>query len=272
MSIGAVNNATAFNVYTNYTQANSAMKENMSNLSEGRKGVEQDPAGVSISERMQLTIGGTNMARQNLENGISVMQTADSWMQKMNDILTRMNELAVEAVDDTKGSQDRANLQTEFGELQEELDRIVSTASFNQQNLLDGTLSSAVLQIGAEQGQTMNIGIQDMNGVVSSVTASGTTISTVSQASAAIGHILTAVDDVSEQRAELGGQMSRMESTISGLMTNENNIRAAESKIRDIDMAREASEKAQNQALNQVGNAMLAQANQLPSQVVQLLR
>jgi len=272
MGIGAINNTTAFDVYKDYVNADNALKKNMSDLSSGRKGVGDDPAGVSISERMKTTIEGTSMARQNVQNGISVMRTADGWMQQMNDILVRMKELSVEAVDDTKSSQDRSNLQTEFKQMQDELQRIVDSAKFNGKNLLDGNLSGAKLQIGPSTGETLTINVTDMNAVISGAIASGTTVSTVGGASAAIGAIQNSVDLVSEQRAELGGQMSRMETTIGGLLDYESNIQAAESKIRDVDMAKAATEKAENQALTQVGNAMLTQANQLPSQVVQLLR
>lgn len=272
MAISAVNNTTAFSAYTDYARNDANLKNSMELLSTGRKGVSEDAAGVSISERMRSMIGGTDMSRQNIENGVSVMQTADGWLQKTNDMLTRMRELSIQAIDDTKASADRANLQTEFEQLQTEMASIINTASFNGKKLLDGGLSSAVLQIGANSGETMTISIDDMNSVLSAVIAASTAVASIGAASSATSTIESAVDAVSSERATIGGQISRMESRISGLLSYENNIRAAESKVRDVDMAQESANMAQQRAMSQVSNAMLTQANSLPNQVIQLVQ
>jgi flagellin len=268
MSVGTANNATAFSVYTNYVASSSNLSKSMNRLATGIKSVVDDGAGVGISERMRSQARSTAMARNNVENAISVMQTADGWMQRISDMLGRMHELAVESNDATKTNADRSNIEAEFNALKQEVNRIVTdSAKFNGKGLLNGSISGNT-QVGADQGQVINLTITDMTSVNLSITG----VTTASAAAFNITKLQAQIDVVAQARAAVGGLQSRLENTRSGLLTYEDNIRSAESKIRDVDAARESSELMKYQILSQVGNAMLAQANQLPAGIVQLLR
>jgi flagellin len=271
MAVGTVNNPTAFSVYSNYSSSSTSLQKSMSRLSSGVKSVVDDGAGVGISERMRSQADSTSMARNNVENAISVLQTADGWMQEVNDTLSRMHELAIESNDATKTDTDRTNINAEFGQLQEEITRIVSTAAkFNGKNLLDGTMNTAT-QVGADSGQTITLKVDSLASVTQMISNASGGVATASAAVDQISKLQTQIDNVSKARASVGGLQSRFEHTRSGLLTYEDNIRAAESKVRDVDMARESSEMTKSQILTQVGNSMLAQANQLPQSVLKLL-
>jgi flagellin len=267
MAVGTINNSTAFSVYTNYSASAMKLEKSMGRLSSGTKSVVDDGAGVGLSERMRSQAGSTAMARQNVDNAISVLQTADGWMQEISDTLARMHELAIESNDATKTATDRGNIGAEFSQLKAEIGRIVDgAAKFNGTNLLNGSMNTTT-QVGADSGQTITLAITNLSAIVDSVSG----VSTAAKASTMITQIQTQIDNVSKARASVGGLQSRFEHTRSGLLTYEDNIRAAESKIRDVDMARESSKMTQNQILSQVGNAMLAQANSLPQGILSLL-
>jgi len=312
MSLNISNNTTAFNVLSSYTSNMVGLKKSMSRLSRGTKEVSDDPSGIGISERMRSQIRASGMARNNVENGISLIQTADAWMQRINDMLGRMHELAVEANDGTKTSIDKTNIQGEYKELQDEIARITSkstsAAKFNGLYLFRGGNGNAVtagdgvgsgkltVQVGSDVDQEMTVTLADLQvtnsaaiGTVHvytystnhSVTGSthtavswGSVIDSVKSSVAStnvVGMLQSAIDHVSNSRSRLGAQQSRFEQTRNGLLAHEDNMRAAESKIRDVDVARESTELAKYQVLTQVANAMLTQANQLPASATRLL-
>lgn len=283
MAVSAVNNTAAFTVYVNYARNSDELKRAMGRMSTGTKSVVDDPSGIAISERMRSQAEGTAMARNNVENAVSLLQTADGWLQKVSDMISRMSELAVSARDGTKTSSDIANVQTEFEALQDEIKRITENAAkFNGRGMLDGTLASGVTtQIGADTGQTIELSIDDLrSNATTDVDPGGGTVEwgsiidsgKMSVTSApTLNALVLAINHVANTRASIGAQQSRLTQTFSGLLTYEDNLREAESKIRDVDMARESAEMTKYQILTQVSNAMLAQANQLPSQVLQLL-
>jgi flagellin len=268
MSVGAMNNPTAFSVYTNYAASTSKLSQSMGRLATGVKSVVDDGAGVGISERMRSQARSTAMARSNVENGISALKTADGWMQRMSDMTSRMHELAIEAMDATKTSTDLTNINAEFTQLGDEVERVrTSAAKFNGANLLDDSFG-AKTQVGADSGQTINLSVGTLDHVAS-VTDLAT--DTRANASTAMVTLNNAINGLATARARVGGLQSRLSHSRAGLLSYEDNIRSAESKIRDVDMARESSEMSKQQILSQVGNAMLAQANQLPGGVLQLL-
>ena len=289
MSVGAISNPTAYTVYSNYAQSMERLDRSMGRLSSGTKGVADDGAGVAISEGMRSQARGTAMARSNVDNGLSMLQTADGWLQEVNNILGRMHELSIEAGDASMTQSDRGNIQSEFTQLQQQLKDIGDkNAKFNGKNLFStGFATGATTQIGADAGQTMTITLANLKSdaatsmgtnnwsnllePTSIFLSAGTQASSLDGMDRSINRIQEAIDFITTTRASIGGQMSRLEHTRSGLLTYEDNIRAAESKIRDVDMAKESSNMAKEQILTQVGNAMLAQANQLPSGIVQLL-
>ncbi len=266
-------NISALNTYRQLTVNITAGGKSLEKLSSGyrinRAG--DDAAGLAISEKMRGQIRGLEMASKNAQDGISLIQTAEGALNETHAILQRMRELAVQSATDTNTDEDRAELQKEVVQLLSEIDRIASDTEFNTKKLLDGTLSGAIFQIGANEGQTTTLTIGDMSTAGSGLDISGVDISTQSGASEAITTIQGAIDTVSSERAKLGAIQNRLEHTINNLGTAAENLTASESRIRDVDMAKEIMEFTKNSILQQAAQAMLAQANMQPQGVLQLL-
>ena len=229
-----------------------------------------DAAGLAISEKMRSQIRGLNKASSNAEDGISLVQTAEGALNEAHDILQRMNELATQAANDTNTSNDRTAIQHEMDQLTSEIDRIQSTTQFNTMNLLDGTFTGKNLQVGALSGQSIAISIANMDS--NSLNISGLTVDSFSNAGDAMSKVQSAIDQVSAQRAELGAIQNRLEHTIKNLDTTSENTSAAESRLRDTDMADEMVTYSKNNILQQAGQSMLAQANQQSQGVLSLLQ
>ena len=228
-----------------------------------------DAAGLAISEKMRSQVRGLDKASTNAQDGISAIQTAEGALNETHSILQRMNELATQAANDTNTSQDRSQIQLEMDQLVSEIDRIQSTTQFNTQNLLDGSFTSKNLQVGALSGQSITLNISNMN--ASSLGVSGVTVSSFSAAGETMSKVQAAIDKVSTQRATLGAVQNRLEHTIANLDTTSENTSAAESRIRDTDMAKEMVSYSKNNILAQAGQSMLAQANQSNQGVLSLL-
>jgi len=306
------NNVPAFGVWVNYSASVSNMRNSMGKLSSGLriKTAADDPAGLAISERMRSQIRNSGMAAQNIQNSIAYMRTADSWMQKIHDMLHRMNKLAVAANDGTKTQTDRDNLQVEFENMQAEIIRIttgsLARGKFNTANLFQGN-TGLVTQVGADPGQlfcgasislhrgsTSAIGetkinfscgqftvgatvdvtwASVLNGGANATSAfnGGITIGSQADAMKATAVLKLAIDHVSNKRAVMGAEASRLGHSLEGVRTYQENMMGAESQIRDVDMALESTMFMKYQILTQVGTAMLAQANSLPQSVMQLI-
>lgn len=230
-----------------------------------------DAAGLAISEKMRRQIKGLTQASANAQDGISCVQTAEGALAEVHDMLQRMNTLAVQASNDTMTSADRGYLDSEVQALKSEIDRVASTTTFNEQNLLDGSFTGKNLQVGAEKGQFIAISIGSMN--TTGINISGVTISGTNNSGAqeAICSIKTALASVSKMRSDLGAVQNRLEHTIKNLDNVVENTTAAESQIRDTDMATEMVRYSNNQILAQAGTSMLAQANQSNQNVLSLL-
>jgi flagellin len=265
-----LNNAPAFSVWKSYTSNVKNLRSSMSRLSSGMKieTAADDPAGLAISERMRSQARNSASAAQNIENAMSYAQTADSWMQKLHDIMGRMGELAVSANDGTKSSTDLAQLDKEYQQMGAEVTRIQGAAKYNGTAIFGGSALS--VQIGPDNGQTFSISAIDMAGATG--TAVGNNITDAASAATAITNTGAAIDSISGLRATLGSQSARMKHTLEGVRTYEANIRSAESQVRDVDMAKEATDFSKYQILSQVGTAMLAQANSLPQGVLRLIQ
>ncbi len=253
---------------TTSTQAKSTEK-----LSSGYKvnRAADDAAGLAISEKMRRQIKGLTQASSNAQDGISCVQTAEGALAEVHDMLQRMNTLAIQASNDTMTTADRSYLNQEVQALKSEINRVASTTTFNERNLLDGTFSNKNLQVGAEAGQFISITINGMSAAsigIGSVSVSG---STNANAQTAISSIKTALASVSSQRADLGAIQNRLEHTIKNLDNVVENTTAAESQIRDTDMAKEMVTFSNNNILAQAGTSMLAQANQSNQNVLSLL-
>lgn len=299
------NNIMALNAHrqlaTNQTNASKSMERLSSGMRINRAG--DDAAGLAISEKMRGQIRGLKQAMRNAQDGISLIQTAEGALNETHAILQRMRELATQAATDTNTETDRKEIQKEINQLLDEIDRIAQQTEFNTQKLLNGSFSGKIFHIGANSGQNMSITIGDMGtsalgtvgatsgtggdasggsvGVVTSigdlkvdnVDSSGASggVLTQSGANAAITVINDAIEQVSAERSKLGAIQNRLEHTIANLGTSAENLQAAESRIRDLDMAEEIMAFTKNQILQQAATAMLAQANMAPQSVLQLL-
>lgn len=249
-----------------------------------------DASGLAVSEKMRSQIRGLRRAEWNVEDGISFIQTAEGYLGETQSILQRLRELAVQASNGVYSTDDRTLIQVEVSQLVDEIDRISSHAQFNGMNILTGRFArqtgentvtaSMWLHLGAnmDQRRRMYIGTMSSQGlglknvIGPSFAATFISISTPANANRAIGAIDEALMKVSKQRADLGAYQNRLEYAAKGLMAGYENMQAAESRIRDTDMAEQMVNFVKNQILVQSGTAMLAQANTTPQSVLQLLR
>lgn len=255
----------------NTVNAGKSMEKLSSGLRINRAG--DDAAGLAISEKMRGQIRGLEQAGRNAQDAISLIQTAEGALNETHSILQRMRELAVQASNDTNSETDRDAIGKEITELKKEINRIASQTQFNTKNLLTGSASSLTFQIGANNDQTISLSIATMTVTGLSVDSVSITKSTsASSITGMIETIDTAINEVSTERAKLGAYQNRLEHTIANLGTSAENLTAAESRIRDVDMAKEMMAFSKNNILAQAAQAMLAQANQQPQGVLQLLR
>lgn len=265
-------NIAALNTHRQLNAANSGQAKSMEKLSSGlrinRAG--DDAAGLAISEKMRGQIRGLDMASKNAQDGISLIQTAEGALNETHAILQRMRELAVQGGNDTNVTADRGAIQDELNQLMSEIDRIATTTEFNTQNLLGGSFSGT-FQIGANDGQVINVAISAMDTTGLGINT-GISVGTNAAASDSISALDAAIASVSKQRSQLGATQNRLDHTINNLGAASENLTAAESRIRDVDMAKEMMEQTKQSILAQASQAMLAQANQQPQGVLQLLR
>ena len=265
-------NLTAMNTNRQLGITNNAQAKTTEKLSSGyrinRAG--DDAAGLSISEKMRSQIRGLNKASTNAQDGISAIQVAEGALNETHSILQRMNELATQAANDTNTDKDRDAIKAEIDQLVSEIDRIQSTTQFNTMNLLDGKFTGKNLQVGALEGQNIAISIGNMN--ATSLGVKSLSVSNNAAAGKTMTAVQSALEKVSTQRSELGAIQNRLEHTIANLDTTSENTQAAESRIRDVDMAKEMVEFSKNNILAQAGQSMLAQANQANQGVLSLLQ
>ena len=264
-------NLSAMNTNRQMGVVTSALQKSTEKLSSGYKinRAGDDAAGLSISEKMRSQIRGLNKASDNAQDGISLIQVAEGALNETHSILQRMNELATQAANDTNTSTDRGAIQKEINQLTSEIDRIRSTTQFNTQNLLDGNFKNKNLQVGSLKGQKITLSIDNMD--ATSLSVNSLDVTSFGAAGSAMEKIQKAIDSVSDQRSELGAIQNRLEHTINNLDTTSENTSAAESRIRDTDMAEEMVQYSKNNILSQAGNSMLAQANQQTQGVLSLL-
>lgn len=269
-------NITALNTYRQYNTANNAQAKSMEKLSSGMRinNAADDAAGLAISEKMRGQIRGLNQASRNAQDGVSMIQTGEGALNETHSILQRVRELAVQSSSDTNTADDRAEIQKEVDDLVSEVDRISGDTEFNTQKLLNGeggTSGTFTFQIGANKDQTIDVTFASMK--ASDLGIDGLDLGTdASTSSTAIETIDDAIKKVSDERAQLGAKQNRLEHTINNLNASSENLTASESRIRDVDMAKEMMEQTKNSILSQASQAMLSQANQQPQNVLQLLR
>lgn len=265
------------------------LEKNMEKLSSGyrinRAG--DDASGLAVSEKMRSQIRGLTQASQNAQNGISFIQTTEGYIQESQDVIQRLRELAVQASNGIYTDEDRTYIQIEVSQLVDEIDRIASQAQFNGMNLLTGRFArsdrgvntvtaSMWFHIGANMDQREQVFIATMTaealGLRSTRDQEIIKLTTPDNANSTIGTLDEALKVLNKQRADLGAYQNRLEHAIRGLDVGAENLQAAESRIRDTDMANETVGYTKNQILSQAGTAMLAQANQRGQAVLQLLQ
>jgi flagellin len=232
-----------------------------------------DTAGMAVSEKLKNQVRGLNQAQRNAQDGISLIQTAEGALTETHSILARMRELAVQAANDTLNNSDRANLEAEFTQLKAEVTRIAGASQFNGIVLLNGANASLTLQIGANNGNTLAVTLTNNDAAALAIdTAARASVTSLAVAATTITSIDAAINTVSTNRANLGSVQSRLESVGRSLAVASENTAAANSRVADADIASSMSELVRAQILQQAGISVLAQANQAPALVLQLLK
>jgi flagellin len=274
-------NIASLNAQRNLNASQSALATAMQRLSSGMRvnSAKDDAAGLAIAERMNSQVRGMNVAIRNANDGISLSQTAEGALSKVGDALQRMRELAVQARNSTNSSSDRDSLNKEFRELQSEISRVLSGTTFNGKHILGADATALDFQIGA------NTTTDDLITVTTANMSQATDVTTVTSSTAVIdatassGAIATVIDNIdvaldtiNNSRATFGATQSRFDAIISNLQQSVENQAAARSRIMDADFATETAAMSRAQILQQAGTAMVAQANQLPQQVMRLLQ
>ena len=280
-------NLNSLNAQRNLGTSQSSLAMSMQRLSSGLRvnSAKDDAAGLAIAERMTAQVRGMSTSVRNANDGISMAQTAEGALGKVSDSLQRMRELSVQAANATNSDSDKNSLDKEFGELAKEIQRVLGGTSFNGQHMLGADAKAFQFQVGANTSSNDAIDITSTNlttdATITAVAGTDNTgagravidsTATAASIKTVIDNIDLAISTVSDQRAVMGASQSRFDSVIANLQTSVENQTAARSRIMDTDFAAETANLSRSQILQQAGNAMVAQANQLPQQVLTLLR
>ena len=260
-------NVNSLNAQRSLSGSQMSLATSMARLSSGLRinSAKDDAAGLAIADRMNAQVRGINVAIRNANDGISMAQTAEGALSTVTDALQRMRELAVQAQNGTNSTSDRANSDTEYQALSQEITRIAAQTKFNGSAIIGASAGAQVFQVGANNGDTLNI-------TTTTVTTVGGSLTTAANASTAVAALDTALDTITTSRASYGAAMNRFGLAISNLAISGENQSAARGRIMDADFASETANLSRAQILQQAGTAMVSQANQLPNQVMALLR
>ena len=273
-------NLNSLNAQRNLSTSQSALATSMQRLSSGMRvnSAKDDAAGLAIAERMQSQVRGMNVAIRNANDGISMSQTAEGAMGKVADSLQRMRELAVQSANGTNSDSDKDSLNLEYQELGKEIQRVLAGTTFNGKAIMGADAGDFKIQVGANTTDNDSITVTTENLTTNADIAAVTTgtensiDNTVTDMTDVINSLDTAINTINTQRATMGAVQSRFDSVIGSLQISVENQSAAKSRIMDTDFASETANLSRAQILQQAGNAMVAQANQLPQQVLALLR
>lgn len=270
-------NITAMNAHRLLTMNDGNLSKSLQKLSSGLRinTASDDAAGLAIAEKFKSQVRGLNQATANSQDAINLIQTAEGGLNETEVILQRMRELAVQGANDTLTLSDRNNITDELTALTTEIDRIANATQFNTQGLLNGgtaAVSGFTFQIGGNSNQFLNVKIDTATGAALGISTTQISVDNAANASTTIKNLDNAIAKVSAFRSHLGANVNRLEHTIANLNVQAENMASSESRIRDLDMAKEAANLTRNQVLSQASQAMLAQANQAPQSVLQLLR
>ena len=287
--LGINTNTPSLGAQNNLSKSASSLETSIARLSSGLRvnSAKDDAAGLAIAERMTAQIRGFDVAARNANDGVSLLQVADGALGKIGDNLQRMRELGVQAKNGTLNDTDRANLNREYTELANEVGRVATGTTFNGNNVFAAANKTVNLQIGSGNvaSDTLGVNLTDTGTAAGNdlqTTLGGATqaeivtafggVDTVANATTAITEIDTAINDITNLRATTGAGLSRLDQVVSSLETTSANLSSARGRIMDADFAKETANLTRAQILQQAGTAMLAQANQLPNNVLSLLR
>lgn len=280
MTISVLTNVASLNAQRNLSNTQNALSASVGRLSSGMRinTASDDAAGLGISENLKSNIRSMAQAQRNANDGISMSQVAEGSMNDMQGIVSRMRELSIQSSNSTLGDNERGYIQTEFTQLSQEINRISSVTDFNGQKLLDGSASTGLtFQIGIQNTANDRLAMSITKLTTStlgstSLHIASASLSTAAKSQAAIGAFDRAIQQLSSVRAKVGATQNRMTVTVSNLAVTQENLTAANSRIRDVDVASESANLTKSQILSQAGLAVLAQANQLPQSALSLLR
>jgi flagellin len=280
MSISVLTNVASLNAQRNLATTQSSLAASIGRLSSGMRinTASDDAAGLGISENLKANIRSLAQAQRNTNDAVSMSQVAEGGMNEMTGIVGRMRELAVQSANQTLGGTERGYIQTEFTQLQSEINRLGAVTEFNGTKLLDGSASTGLnFQVGIQNTSNDRLAMSITKLTTStlgstSLHIASASLSTATNAQNAIGAFDKAIQQLSSARAKVGAVQNRMQITISNLATSQENLTAANSRIRDVDVASETANLTKSQILSQAGVAVLSQANQLPQSALSLLR
>jgi flagellin len=279
MAISILTNTASLGSQKSLNRTSTALSANFAKLSSGQRinTAGDDAAGLAISEKMKSQIRSMSQAERNANDGISLLQTAEGALNENSGILTRMRELSMQSANATLGTAERASIGEEFTQLTQEIDRIAEVTQFNGQNLLNGGTADFSFQVGINSSANDTItatmvSTKSASYGVTKTDLTGLKVDTADNAKLALASLDTAIQDTSTARASLGATQNRLQVTVSNLQSANTNLSAANSRIRDVDVAEESANMTRNNILSQAGVAVLAQANQLPSMALSLLR
>ena len=272
MALRIQNNVEAFNAHRQLTGTSMKAAKAMEKLSSGYRinKAADDAAGLAISEKMRGQIGGLAQAQRNAQDGISLVQTAEGALTEVHSMLQRIRDLKVQYENQTLSTEDKSAIDAEFTQLKNEIGSIQSTTEFNKNKLLNAS-GSTTFQVGANSGETISVTRIDLTGASGTGNTAGVSVAGSLSAVTLVG-IDTGIENVSKLRGDFGAVQNRLEHRLNNLAVYQENLVAAESRIRDVDMAQEMVNFSKLQILQQAGTSMLAQANQSSQNVLSLLR
>jgi flagellin len=274
MALSVNTNVTSMNAQNQMAKSQEALKTSFARLASGSRinSAADDAAGLGIAKSMNAQVRSYAVAERNTNDGISMLQTADGGAEQVHGLLTRMRELAVQASNGSNSSGDLANIDKEYQQNLQEIDRVSGSVQFNGINLLSGSSASKSFQVGIGTASTDRISV-DFGGVDSTgLSVGSTSVTSFANAQSSITSLDSAIQTLSGKRAQFGASMNRFGSAVSNLQSMQTNTSAALSRIQDTDIASETANLSKNQVLSQAGAAILSQANQTPQVALSLLR
>ncbi|MCP5022195.1 MAG: flagellin FliC [bacterium] len=275
MGLRVNTNIASLTAQRHMSQVTNRLQGNYARLASGLRiaSAADDAAGLAISEKMRSQIRSFTVASRNAQDGISLAQTAEGALGEVSNILGRMRELAMQSSNGTLSPEDRTTLDSEFQAMTEEISRIAGQTEFNDINLLDGSNATVTMQIGLNSGETIDISLGDMQTTnAAGLNVDSLDVTTALNAQTALGRLDTAITFTNTSRGNLGAQQNRMQSTLRSVLNARENLSAAESRIRDVDIASESADLTRNSIMQQAASSILQQANTQPQIALSLLQ